>query len=706
MSLNPAPSRQTQREYPTPRIADVLFSELYDTTREEIPPYGTPHPDTKRWPKHKLCFVREAQPGENERKRDGLFIFVYVAERENQDDYNWEFGSTSIGGIMVDTVIRSYITPRESFTPSNVAIGSSMPDVPAGKFPGDWRLHDIDQRRIGERERGGRERAGERDLDSLFVVEQHTYIKDTAVQGESYGKIVTEDVKTQVLVPEGTPTDTGIQIISSEVSPTGNGMAVKQTREVKGGTWPDPVESTAARTRENLIPQKFRSFVTRFMQSRKVSSVPTSITLAGNEVGKEYARETPDRVDEKVTTETIDESTSDLEGKVVISTYGGGVADTFERLVDEGAEPESGFEVISSSVNPLGNGKAIKESVIMPETDAYPILVGKKYNTELGIDFPFEEEVIPAGEMPADSDVDPIDKWRSKRRTPDLDAIQTALDGIFISYPTQQSVQLPNVLKSAKIHVVRSRANGNSFQVGPSSSVRNDSSVSVSADLRWEIEEGFNGPVPAEVVVFFLPIGGTTASTIATKAGAAAWPVYRPKSHRLVILGHGENKRFSASKSSGGYSGSESSGVQALSSVAVIPACIHEAITIDVEYLDFDAPTTVIDQAIDTATEQWGTILAQIRADLAAGFYRGYPVTPEQAAIISARLEVQEDLQQYFTDLDVNDFPVTVYPNTLDATTPSSLVAGKYVWRSSVELYGYEMVRVTAVVVDLTTIIT
>ena len=68
--LPQAPYRQDRRIYPTPIIGDVLFSEVRDCTRSEIPEYGTLHPNPKKWPDHKLVYVKPVDI-----ERDGIFEF-------------------------------------------------------------------------------------------------------------------------------------------------------------------------------------------------------------------------------------------------------------------------------------------------------------------------------------------------------------------------------------------------------------------------------------------------------------------------------------------------------------------------------------------------------------------------------------------------------------------------------------------------------
>ena len=146
------------------------------------PNYGTAHPDSENFSKHKLCHVKQADP-------NGLFFqYYYAAEREFQDDYNFEFSQADLGGNKYDTVVRTYITLRSDFsdTDAEYQAGDAMPD-PTGQFAAenavtyhdgagltsdeelvstDYILMTRQQKRIGDQE-----------LDGLFVVEQRVYFR-------------------------------------------------------------------------------------------------------------------------------------------------------------------------------------------------------------------------------------------------------------------------------------------------------------------------------------------------------------------------------------------------------------------------------------------------------------------------------------------------------------------------------------------------
>lgn len=192
--LPQAPYRQDRRIYPTPDSGDVLFSEVRDCTRSEIPEYGTPHPNPKKWPDHKLVFVKTVDI-----ERDGIFEFFYAADRENQDLYNFSVGYRNIignvGGREFRVVQRSYITPRADFQPLDIPFGTPMPNVPEGKFDDvEYVFFDRQQQPIDQQE-----------LNSLYVAEVHTYVEKAFLDDKlSYTAQRNDPLpeKFQILVPE------------------------------------------------------------------------------------------------------------------------------------------------------------------------------------------------------------------------------------------------------------------------------------------------------------------------------------------------------------------------------------------------------------------------------------------------------------------------------------------------------------------------
>jgi hypothetical protein len=194
--LPQAPFRQDRRIFPTPLVGDVLFSEVRDCTRALIPEYGTYHPDTVKWPDHKLVYVKTVDI-----ERDGIFEFFYAAERENQDLYNFSSGYRNVignvGGREFRIVQRSYVTLRESFQPLDIPFGTAMPDIPEGKFEGvEYVFFDRQQQPIAEQE-----------LNALFVAEVHTYIENAFLEYKLSYTTTKSDVvpeKFQINIPQTT----------------------------------------------------------------------------------------------------------------------------------------------------------------------------------------------------------------------------------------------------------------------------------------------------------------------------------------------------------------------------------------------------------------------------------------------------------------------------------------------------------------------
>jgi len=305
-ALPQAPYRQDRKIFPTPLTTDVLFSEIRDCNRSDFPAYGTPHPNAVKWPHHKLIFIKPVDIERNE-----IFEFFYAADRENQDLYNFELGTTQIGGLILNSVTRTYVTLRSQFDPASaeLIVGSAMPNVPADKFEGTWILYTSEQKRIQQQE-----------LDSLYVTEQRLYVQPTEGKGATYGEIVTTSDSVVSVVNEGTGIDTGINVISSQITPLGNGKAVKVTKEALGG-WPDPVQISSGTATDSIPPELFRDNLKRTVITRKVETIPTEFPLEGDVVNLNYKRETPDRVEEEVTTMSFDVYSGTLESSVNRTAY-------------------------------------------------------------------------------------------------------------------------------------------------------------------------------------------------------------------------------------------------------------------------------------------------------------------------------------------------------------------------------------------------
>ena len=162
MASRPAAVRQSEKMFPTPIIGDVLFSERWVGQSRDLPAYGTAHPNTTRWPNHKLVFAKER----GEPDAQDVFDVFYAADRANQDLYNFSFTQSDLGGTKFNSVERTYVTLRSAFNPGTPAVGAAIPNTPTNLFTGGYILVEKQQRRIGVQE-----------LDSLYVAETHVYVR-------------------------------------------------------------------------------------------------------------------------------------------------------------------------------------------------------------------------------------------------------------------------------------------------------------------------------------------------------------------------------------------------------------------------------------------------------------------------------------------------------------------------------------------------
>jgi hypothetical protein len=222
MPLPQAPKRQDTRVLPTPLVGDILFSQIEDSTRKDFPEYGTPHPDTAKWPNHELVYIRAVN-----NERDGIYEFYYAAVRNNQDEYNWEFTKADIGGQNFDAVARTYVTRRDAFNPLTPAMGATMPvtyvdpvypsTTPTSLFGSDYVLAQRKQSRIGDQV-----------LESMFVVDVHVYVKRCTTRNIGVdslnGRRLTESVnllyKTETAYTTGTSPVVSVSIANAFLDPT------------------------------------------------------------------------------------------------------------------------------------------------------------------------------------------------------------------------------------------------------------------------------------------------------------------------------------------------------------------------------------------------------------------------------------------------------------------------------------------------------
>ena len=124
--------------------------------------------DEKNFPNFKLALIK------NQDTDQGQFqLWYYVKDRSNQDDYNWEFQAAGVGSSRYDSVVKTYVLLRSSYNESDPVINSAMPITSSDPFEGSDGYVLFEKKQV---------RSGDETLDSLYIVEQRTFVKKIPIR--------------------------------------------------------------------------------------------------------------------------------------------------------------------------------------------------------------------------------------------------------------------------------------------------------------------------------------------------------------------------------------------------------------------------------------------------------------------------------------------------------------------------------------------
>ena len=167
--------RQRIIEFSTPKVADLVVVERKDASKNlrsaasaDDTAYGTAHPDTTNFPNFKLGLIK------NEDTDQGQFqLWYYVKDRADQDHYNWEFQAAGAGSSRYDSVVRTYVLLRSSYNEADPVINSAMIITSSDPFESSDGYVLFEKKQV---------RSGDETLDSLYVVEQRTFVKKVPIR--------------------------------------------------------------------------------------------------------------------------------------------------------------------------------------------------------------------------------------------------------------------------------------------------------------------------------------------------------------------------------------------------------------------------------------------------------------------------------------------------------------------------------------------
>lgn len=454
--------------------------------------------------------------------------------------------------------------------------------------------------------------------------------------------------------------DTGPLVESSEVTDLGDGRTIKVTTEV------DEVfaEASYTRAKEDLTPAKFRADISETVVEETVpgqAAMPAS--LAANELSKTEQQVTLDRKRTRVQNREITTATS-LSGQLFTTDLGGGVATVSEAY---GTNPtiSPGYGTVAAEKEALGDGKFATRHVVLANP---PTLTGQVYDEALDIVVPFTQRVVPSGNSIGTErvSVDPRDVYHSVSRQLDVAAYRAKALQEHWQVASYVNMELPDRLMSVEAVISKSTSGGSATGSGTSWSIRASGTSAATVDIRFNIKNGYTGPVPATRHVFFLDKNSAGFSAVAAKTNATAFPQLFPEPVTFTAVSGSVTKEVSASSSTDVLGGSFSSGsgtsfgTSLSSTITTIPPTLHGALTV-------------------------GTV------NLIVG---NFSPTANSGGTANSPGET--------TEVSALSFSPEFWPKTVPETSPSSFPPGDYIVSIDTESFKYGLVRVTAVVVHVT----
>jgi hypothetical protein len=351
------------------------------------------------------------------------------------------------------------------------------------------------------------------------------------------------------IVPEGTQDDKGVNIVNSEVSPLGGGLAEKRTVTARkrvvtqdSDTYVEghPQMQTKSKGVPNLIPEKYRGQIATVQTTTQheldgadINDIPEPDAPTGDQSQIVHEKVNDERYQKVVVDEVIDENADPLEGA---QTGTWGVEGTKELLVVEGDDAESGFGVKSGKVVPLGNGKAVRATEFYPDVLSENLvytLEGQENDEETASVIDIERSLVNASaaktlattkrEQGWFVEIQPLDKWHSIMIGSKIVALpepQTWTTVVGISLPDKLTgvgvIWDADFRKDAATAGIAAGSLNKIKEEGYSWDVSAEAVVvgSVTGRPYTKVEKGYRGPAAASVTRTFFSTPPTQNTTI------------------------------------------------------------------------------------------------------------------------------------------------------------------------------------------------
>ncbi len=259
-----------------------------------------------------------------------------------------------------------------------------------------------------------------------------------------------------------------------------------------------------------------------------------------------------------------------------------GLEATVERKLATGDQTMSSpdFLTVDGEVRATGAGTSVREKVVVTE---FPDQPGQDLDEETGAVLPFIQKTVELGDSigDADTDIQPMDYVRARKKVYDTEAIDEVLDAYMVSYPGPKiDVNWPSVLRGVDIIWELGGGEGTADENGSVAAATEGTSVNVNSSTEAHSSKHAVPQILADIdhpygakknttEYFFYLKGPTfdTADVIAKLPGSVVdWPNFNPKMHYVLLVGikvqvaaHA-GARYSSSTSDSGTSTGYSTG--------------------------------------------------------------------------------------------------------------------------------------------------
>jgi hypothetical protein len=473
-------------------------------------------------------------------------------------------------------------------------------------------------------------------------------------------------------------------LVDASVEALGDGRTVL-SETVVGEVFPEDVKTLRQGTQ---LPQKFiQNQTTESKVIASKSAEPENIDSGGTGVVESTAqRITAEKVRKS---KTIVEQRSGVSGQIYTQELGGGIANTTEFLGVSNILPS--FGTIAAETESIG-GTSIQR---VTKLNQVPNLKGQEYDDITGVVVPYEQIFVDGQQIDSfigqpNCEITPRDVYHAQKRTILSEKVKEEYLKKFYALEDVVSVSLPDQLIDIIVEVVKSEGGDNATSTGNSSSATASATASFDYSVGYSVRNGYSGLLDATKYIFFLDsknkIDVVDFLNTKLQENIQKWPVFNTESSSFSIITQSETVTATASVSlpnnrNKSVSIDKRSDVQTFQ----IPQSLHKEITINAGILDESGTGFITNFEVE-------------RTATASGAQAG---TSTASAKAKANIKVNA-IRTYITNIGGQDVIYTQIGNTIGATNPESIEVGKYLYSVNSQLYRFGLVKIEAVVVEIT----